>query len=163
MMNRRILTIGLIGVFANMVVGLRRATAWMLITEEQIQNESSAAPSENARPPSKDDLESLVPPKDRPVIEILQPDAKRPIKSPFNVRIRFHPPADAAINPTSFHAKYGWLGIDTTQQLVGHAKIDASGISADNAEIPSGRYSITLQIADTLGRVGTQAIEFSVV
>jgi hypothetical protein len=78
------------------------------------------------------------------------------------IRIRFQAQTGAAINPGSCRVKYGWLGIDITDRLVAHAKIGASGISADYAEIPAGAYMITLQIADDLGRVGTRTFEFTV-
>jgi hypothetical protein len=35
-------------------------------------------------------------------------------------------------------------------------------ISADDAQIPSGKYKVTFQISDTKGRVGTQESDFRV-
>ena len=95
------------------------------------------------------------------MIEVVEPDVSKPIRSPVKIRIRFLAPQGASINPASFRATYGWFNI--TDRLVANAKIDASGISADNAEIPAGDYKVTLQIEDDQGRVGTHAFEFRVV
>jgi hypothetical protein len=152
-MHRRSVITGLLSVCATLSIGNRRAAAWALITKDEFLNESRAAPVENA---------PLLAQPGAPVIEVLEPDPTRPIKSPATIRISFRPMAGATINPASFRAKYGWLGIDITDRLVGHAQVDASGLSASNAEIPAGQYKITLQIADNLGRVGTRAFEFSV-
>jgi hypothetical protein len=57
-----------------------------------------------------------------------------------------------------------WARSHITNQLASHAtKKDALGISAEDAEIPRGKYKITLQISDTNGRIGTQEFSFQVV
>lgn len=153
-MNRRAFVVGLLSVFASLAIALRRAAAWTLITNDEFQAESRADRPEGAAP---------LPQAGSPQIEVLKPDASKPVKSPVTIRIRFRPQAGATINPATFRARYGWLGIDITDRIIAHAQIDASGLSADNAEIPPGQYSVTLEIADTVGRVGTRAFTFRVV
>jgi hypothetical protein len=153
-MNRRSIIIGLAGLCASLSMSARRAFAWVLITKDESIEESKAIrPAEAPASPTPG----------APAIDVLQPDTTKPIKSPVTIRIRFRSQPGAAINPKTFRAKYGWLGIDITDRLVGHAQVDASGVSADNAEIPAGQYMITLEIKDSMGRVGTCALEFRVV
>ncbi len=154
-MNRRSIIIGLLSVCATLSTTGRRALAWVLITEDEFSNESKTL-----RPA---EVPSRAQPSGAPAIEVLEPDTTKPIKSPVTIRIRFRSQPGAAINPATFRAKYGWLGIDITDRLIGNARVDASGVSADNAEIPAGQYMITLQVADNTGRVGTRALQFRVV
>jgi hypothetical protein len=132
---------------------VQSAAAWTLITQDQI-DEVNRAKADAAR-----DTFGIEPIR-MPVIEIIQPDITKPIETPVKIRIRFRAPAGASIDPASFRATYGWFNI--TNQLLAHAKIDSSGISADDAEIPSGKYKITLQISDTKGHVGTKEFDFQV-
>lgn len=153
-MHRRNAIVGLVSLCGALSSASRRALAWTLITNDEFINESRALQGASA-PPSPQAAGA-------PTIEILDPDTTKPIKSPVTIRIRFNSQPGATINPATFRAKYGWLGIDITDRLVGHAQVTASGISADNAEVPAGQYTITLQIADNLGRIGTRTLQFSV-
>lgn len=138
------------------MLAVRRAESWTVVIEDEIANERKAANPKAAA--------AVSPPQSgAPVIDVVEPDPGRPVGSPFNIRINFRPQPGASIVPGSFRAKYGWLGVDITDRLTGHAKIDASGIVADGAEISAGQYRITLQIADNLGRVGTRVLEFRVI
>jgi hypothetical protein len=157
-MNRRSIIIGLAGLCASLSMSARRAFAWVLITQDESIAEKKALEDNKGIQPAE-----APPGSDAPVIEVLEPDTTKPIKSPVKIRIRFRPQSGSTINPKTFRAKYGWLGIDITDRLAGHAQIDASGLSADNAEIPAGQYAITLQVADSMGRVGTRALEFRAV
>lgn len=152
-MNRRNLTLSLLTTCAAVCFETRHAAAWTLITAEELAREKmtpqlAASPIE-AQPGA-------------PTIEVEQPDATKPIKSPVSVHIRFKPHEGATIVPESFRAKYGWLGIDVTDRITANAKIDPSGLVANNAEVPAGKYKLTLQIEDSLHRVGTRVLEFSV-
>lgn len=152
-MDRRKIVVTLLSACAILSM-VRQAPAWTLFTDDEIRKESRAAHPRASTAPA--------PQPGAPVIDIVEPDAKKPIKSPFGIRIRFRPGSGASIDPASFRVKYGWLNLDITERLIGHAKVDASGVAADDAEIPAGEYSITLQIADTLGRIGTRTFGFRV-
>jgi hypothetical protein len=134
----------------------RRAYAWELITNEELEREKSASASQSQLAPASP------PPPGAPTIDVEQPDATKPITPPVTIRIRFKAQSGATIDPSSFRAKYGWLGIDITSRIIANAKVDASGIVAENANIPAGQYQVTLQIADNLHRVGTRVFNFSV-
>jgi hypothetical protein len=101
--------------------------AWKLVTEDELTDETRA-----------------LQPRSSPRIDVIEPDQKETIVSPVNIRLRFVP-AGSKIMPGSFKAWFGWLEIDITSRLLEHAKIDASGLSAENAEIPAGQYRIKLR------------------
>jgi hypothetical protein len=152
-MHRRNVIGVLLGACAGLSIKVQRAAAWALITQDQF--EEINRPKADAVPGTHGGQSVRT-----PVIEIIEPDMTNPINSPVKIRIRFQAPADASIDPATFRATYGWF--DITNQLLAHAKIDSSGISADNAEIPSGKYKVTFQISDTKGRVGKQEFDFRV-
>ena len=153
-MDRRKTVVALLSACATLRM-VRQAAAWTLVTNEEIDKESRAAHPRAAIAPT--------PRRGAPGIDVVEPDATKPIKSPFSIHIRFRPEAGASIVPKSFRVKYGWLNLDITERLVGQAKVDASGVSADDAEIPPGDYKITLEITDNLGRIGTRTFEFRIV
>lgn len=153
-MQRREILAGLFGACAFLYFGTRRGVAWSLLSKDEVLKEGKASPPKA--------MPALSLPEGAPVIEILEPDSRQTIKSPVTVHIRFRPQRGATINPASFRAKYGWLGLDITDRLIRHAKIDASGLLAKNAEIPAGHYMVTLEITDSLGRVGARAFEFTI-
>ncbi|MCP3395303.1 hypothetical protein NLM27_41970 [Bradyrhizobium sp. CCGB12] len=129
-----------------------RAAAWELISKDQADAVNSK-PTEREALPSQDSR--------APVIKVESPNIDNPVKTPVSIRLRFTPQPGATIDPKSFQAKYGWF--DITKQIVANAKVDATGLTADNAQIPPGRYRVTLQVADTSGHVGKKVIEFTVV
>ena len=59
----------------------------------------------------------------------------------------------ATINRSPLRVKYGWLGIDVTQRLLGHATWTAGGLFAADADVPTGNHRISVSIADNLGEV----------
>jgi len=133
----------------------RRAGAWTLITPEEFARDQSA-PHITPR--------GLAPLRlGGPVIEVDRPDATKPITTPVTIRLRFIPQGGATIDVASFRVTYGWLHLDITSRILEHAQVNQSGLVATNADISSGKYSITLQIADNLHRVGTRTFDFTVV
>jgi hypothetical protein len=156
-MYRRTFILAYLSAWAACFSIVSRAAAWELITQEELKLENShphpaAAPKQTGQPGA-------------PTIEVKQPDISKPVKAPVSIKILFNPQIGAAINPKSFRATYGWLGIDITDRILAHAQINSSGLTADNADIPPGQYRVTLQIADNQNppRVGVQTISFTVV
>jgi hypothetical protein len=131
------------------------AAAWQLITAEEFERDRSA-------PRFRGFFAPTIQPG-APIIEVDQPDQTSAIRVPVNIRLRFRPQAGAIIDLASFRATYGWLGIDITNRIIEHAQINASGLFANNAEIPAGHHKVTLQIADNMRRVGSRTFEFTVV
>jgi hypothetical protein len=131
------------------------AANWQLITTEEVERDRNAPHFRGAFIPTD--------PPGAPVIEVDQPDQTNAIRVPVNIRIRFRPQGGAVIDLASFRATYGWLGIDITSRIIEHAQINASGLFANNAEMPTGHHKVTLQIADNMRRVGSRVFEFTVV
>jgi hypothetical protein len=97
------------------------------------------------------------------MIEVLQPDETRPVIPPVTIRLRFVPQSSSTIDVASFRATYdSWFTIDITNRILEHAQISGSGLLAENAEIPPGHYTVTLQIADNLHRLGTRTFDFAI-
>jgi hypothetical protein len=131
-----------------------RAAEWSLLTIEEFQREQTAPHIEES---------FALPPQGVPIIEILEPDRTKPIRSPVSIRIRFQAQDGAVIDRASFRVTYGFLGIDITQRILDHAQLTERGITATDAQLPPGHHRVTLQIADNRRRVATQTLEFTIV
>ncbi len=131
----------------------KAARAFVLVTEADMQ----AAPLAKGMfsPPAARDPEA-------PVITVVEPAATSGIKAPLTIRLAFSSPAGRAIDPRSFRALYGLLGIDITDRLAKYATVTAGGLIATNAEIPKGSHSITLEIKDSAGKLGKRDFDFTV-
>ena len=73
-----------------------------------------------------------------------------------------NPAAGATINPGSFRATYGAIGLDITSRLLRHARMTGQVLAAENVDIASGTHMVTLSIADTAGRTGSRIFRFTV-
>jgi hypothetical protein len=127
------------------------------MTKEEFEREKSLAATQ---PLSRSMRRASGP--DAPVIEVNQPDATKPIKPPVTIRIHFRPKEGATIDLASFRVTYGLLGVDITKRIIEHAHVSASGLLANNADVPAGHHRVTLQIADNMQRVGIRTFDFTV-
>jgi hypothetical protein len=150
-MYRRTFIFGLLALYST----LCRAAAWALITKDEFERDLAAAQ------PLSRSMRRTGPP-DAPTIEIEQPNETKPIKPPLTIRVRFRPKEGATIDLTSFRVTYGSLALDITKRVMEHAHVSASGLLANNADIPAGHHRVTLQIADNMHRVGIRTFEFTV-
>ena len=73
-----------------------------------------------------------------PVIEVVTPDAKAPVKAPVDIDVRFEPGPDARIVLNSLRIRYGLIGLDVTERIRKAATVDEHGIRAPGAQLPSG-------------------------
>jgi hypothetical protein len=129
------------------------SAAWDLVTRGEVKRESTA-PHNKAAPATAQ--------PGAPIIRVEEPNQKERITPPLTLHITFRPQGGATIDPKTFRATYGWLGIDITHHIVAHAKLSPSGLVANNASIPAGSYRVTLRIADNRHRVGVRTFEFTV-
>jgi hypothetical protein len=152
-MRRRAFISGLLAICSILCTNIRPSEAWELVTREEIKRESAAPHNKtvhgSARPGA-------------PIITVEEPNPKQQITPPITIRITFRAQDGATIDPTTFRATYGWLGIDITHHIVANAKVSASGLVAKNAGVPAGSYRVTLRIADNRHRVGTHTFAFTV-
>ena len=103
------------------------------------------------------------PPAGAPQIVVDQPNGTQTLHPPLTFRVRFVPSPGATIDTKSFHAAYGFLGIDITGRLLQHARLSAQELAADNVAIPAGDHKVTLTIADSQGRENSRTFQFTVV
>ena len=153
-MDRRTVIAGLI---ASTYTATCHAEPWPLITKEDVDQDRSTG--RVATPQAQ-----IV--KGAPTITVDEPDPKKSIRSPVAIRIKFEAHDGAKINPQTFKVIYGFgfIGLDITDRIRSHANVAPSGISADDAQIPSGQHKITIQVADDNEppRMGVQTFEFTV-
>lgn len=133
----------------------RRADAFLLVTPEEV-----AASASNPAPSGGSLTRSLS--VGAPRIEVDSPDGSLAANRPVSFRLRFVPAQGAGIDPESFRAFYGTFGIDITGRLKPHARIDATGVRADNVEIPEGSHRVVMTVTDTQGRTGRREVRFTV-
>ena len=152
-MRRRVLLSGLLAACSILCASIRCSAAWELVTREEFKRESTAPHNKAAHAAAKPGA---------PIITVEEPNPRRRITPPVTVRVTFRPQDGATIDPRTFRATYGWLGIDITHHIVANAKLSASGLEAKNASVPAGSYRVTLRVADNRHRVGTRTVEFTV-
>ena len=150
-MHRRSL---ILGVIASSYFGIRRVSAWPLVTRQQAQRENAVPHGQVAPAPTRSGA---------PTIRIEEPDITRAVRSPVNIRIRFRAATNAKIEVNTLRVRYGFLGIDITRRILAHARPTPSGVFVEDAELPRGRHRVTIQIADNMGRVGSKSFDFNVV
>jgi len=149
-----------------LAVAARPARAFTLVTPEE-----AAANLAAERPGlSRSFLPTVPAPEPRglntgdlPRIEVVRPQEAGTLPSPLTIVLRFGAAPGAQVDPASFRARYGALGLDITSRLLPYARLDASGLTAENATLPSGSHRIRVQIADTNGRIGERTFRFTVV
>ena len=99
-----------------------------------------------------------------PLIDILRPEAVEnlKVKAPFPIAVQFKAQPDAAIVPATFKVMYGALKIDITSRITKFVKVTKEGFAMDNAQIPSGKHRLTLQIQDELKRTAERELRVEV-
>jgi len=152
-MRRRAFISGLLTTCSTLCASVRRSAAWELVTRREFKRESTT-PHNKAAPAAAQ--------PGAPIITVEEPNPKQRITPPVTVRVTFRPQDGATIDPRTFRATYGWLGIDITHHIVANAKLSASELVAKNASVPAGSYRVTLRVADNRHRVGTRTVEFTV-
>jgi len=152
-MRRRARLCGVLATLGIFGPGIPSSVAWELMTRNEIQRESTARHSRAAPAAAQ---------AGAPIITLEEPNLNHRITPPVTLRMTFRPRGGATIDPKTFRATYGRLGIDITRHIVAHATLTASGLVAHNASVPAGSYRVTLQIADNRHRIGRRTFEFTV-
>ena len=120
------------------------ARAFVLITQEEAR--LYAAPAGSLLAPMS------VPTNALPAIEVVNPQIMAgPVPSPVSIELVFKT-QDATVDMSSFRALYGSLKLNITDRIMEKARLTASGLRIENAEIPSGTHRLMLSIADSKGR-----------
>ena len=135
---------------------------WQLVSPEEVRRDRAAAAGHEERPLTRGTRGGL-PHAGAPRIVLEQPRADMPLHPPLTFAVRFETEPGAVIDPRSFHATYGFLGLDITDRLLRHARVTGQGLDAENVDVPAGDHRVTLTIADTLGRQASETFAFKVV
>ena len=98
-----------------------------------------------------------------PAIQVQKPQIDKGVKPPVDIEVRFVPERDVSVNLDSLRILYGMLRIDVTSRVLEHASVTAQGVSAPGADLPRGTHTLTIEIADTLGRTARQRFKFEVI
>lgn len=116
------------------------------------------------------DRAAPVPPETRaaphpsaPRIELLAPTIGKPLPSPMDIKLRWSAAPGATIDTRSVRVRYGRLGIDVTDRVLGSAKVTAEGIDAPGAKLPSGEHRLAVEVADDQQRLARREFVVEVV
>lgn len=116
---------------------------------------ASQAVTETGLPPTR----SLQPAW--PKIEIRHPVGNE-VQPPVSIEVRFLGDGSAPVDPESFRVYYGMLGIDITDRIRKATTIGADGFQAQGAELPPGKHSLRMSLADHSGRRTEVQVKFRV-
>jgi hypothetical protein len=141
------------GVAIALFAAISLAHGWPLVTQDEQMRDNAAPRAGQSTTPAVSGA---------PVITVRQPDVSRPNRNPMTFDVQFTAAPGATINPSTFQARYGWLGINITSRLLAHANWTPSGLFAADVDVPTGNHRISISIADTLGRVGTRVVDLQV-
>ena len=99
-----------------------------------------------------------------PLIDILKPEAVADlkVKAPFAISVLFKSQADAPIDPATFKVMYGAFKLDITSRITKFVKVTKDGFSLENAQIPSGKHRLTMQVMDEKQRVAERELRVEV-
>jgi hypothetical protein len=99
-----------------------------------------------------------------PTITVVKPNHSAPIKPPVDIEVHFAAAQGATVNISTLKIQYGFLKLDVTQRILQApgVQISPEGLKASGAELPSGSHKLLIEIADNLGRVGRQPVDFTV-
>jgi len=99
-----------------------------------------------------------------PTITVVKPSHSAPIQPPVDIDVHFAAAQGATVNISTLKILYGLLKLDVTQRILQApgVQISPQGLEASGAQLPRGSHKLLIEIADNLGRVGRQPVEFTV-
>ena len=120
------------------------AFAFVLVTEEEVRKYKG------------DEAALLIPlaasPGFTPGIEVVNPRIMAgPVPSPVSIELSFRTDG-TPVDMKSFQALYGGFKFDITDRILAKARVTATGLTIENAEIPKGTHRLFLAISDVKGR-----------
>jgi len=159
---RRAARVGLLLVLLGVSCLVAGSTGFDLLTTEEYQEEKDARSMVTRGPGAR----AVEPESEHavggPLIEILAPDARRVVKAPVDISVRFSPGAGSTIVLESLRIRYGMIGLDVTDRIRKAATVTERGIEATGAALPAGSHSMSIEIADSAGRNTKQGFKFQV-
>lgn len=130
------------------------AQAFDLVSAEEMARDRAAP-----EPPAQRSMPHPAAPR----IELLAPAIGKPLPAPMDIRLRWSAVEGASIDTASVRVKYGRLGIDVTQRVLGAARVTLEGIDAPGAKLPAGEHRLAVEVADNQRRVARREFVVEVV
>jgi hypothetical protein len=97
-----------------------------------------------------------------PAIEVVNPNLLAgPVPSPVTIEVTFRAD-DATIDLNSFQIFYGGLRLNITSRVLEHVTLTDQGLTIQNAQIPSGRHRLFLEVSDSKGRKAQRELRLQV-
>jgi hypothetical protein len=99
-----------------------------------------------------------------PTVKVLKPNNSTPIQPPVDIEVHFAAAQGATINISTLKILYGFLKLDVTERILKASGVEVSpeGLKASGAQLPRGSHKLLIEVADNLGRIGRQPVEFTV-
>lgn len=142
--RRSLLALAALAPLAGLATAPRAAPGFDLVTAAEMARDLAATPAPASR---------ALPNPAAPRIELLAPTLGKPMASPIDIRLRWEGVEGATVDPASVRVRYGRLGIDVTERVLGAAKVSAQGIEAPGARLPAGEHRLAIEVADSQRRV----------
>ena len=98
----------------------------------------------------------------KPAAGLSSPAPGLKVKAPFAITVQFVGQADSPIDPATFQVFYGALKIDITSRITRFVKVTKEGFSLENAQIPSGKHRVSLQVQDEEQRLAERELRVEV-
>jgi hypothetical protein len=99
-----------------------------------------------------------------PTITVVKPSNSTSIQPPVDIEVHFATAQGATVNISTLKILYGFLKLDVTQRILKASGVEVSpeGLKASGAQLPRGSHKLLIEVADNLGRIGRQPVEFTV-
>jgi hypothetical protein len=141
-----------------MLAGAAQPAHFELLSKREYSEEQAAraAPGAQFAPRAAD--------FNAPTITVVKPDHSAVIRPPVDIDVHFAAAQGATVNVSSLKILYGFLKLDVTRRILQAPGVQVSpeGLEANGAQLPSGSHKLLIEVADNLGRIGRQPIEFTV-
>ena len=154
--------VGLLLVLLGVSCLVAGSTGFELLSAEEYQREKDAHSMITRGPGARTVEPESEPAAGGPLIEILAPDARKMVKAPVDISVRFSPGAGSTIVLDSLRIRYGMIGLDVTDRIRKAATVTERGIEATGAALPAGSHYMAIEIADSAGRNTKQGFKFQV-
>jgi hypothetical protein len=138
------------------VIGFAQITAqaFVLISEEEVGRFGSDSDSW-LMPLSVSSTRS-------PAIEVVNPSLLAgPLPSPVSIEVAFRAEG-ASIDVNSFRIFYGGLRLNITSRVLEHVTLTDKGLKIHNAQIPTGKHRLFLEVSDSKGRKAERELRIHV-
>lgn len=139
-----------------MIVGLAQITAHAFVLISEVEAHRYGADAESWLLPLS------VSSGRSPAIEVVNPNVLAgPVSSPVSIEVVFRSEG-ASIDINTFRILYGGLRLNITPRVLEHVSVTDKGLTIKNAQIPTGRHRLFLEVTDSKGRKAERELRIQV-